>query len=353
MRLGGVLTGLEKVFFDGCRKASPALFAAAVSTGCGARSSLYAPPEPERTGRPSYCSGMEAPPIYVVTEDFALLRFDPPSKTFDPIGMLDCPLGGSGVPWSMAVGHDGTAYILTDVDEWFRVNTANASCTDEGPVPYTVDNAAMTGMSFVADADGVSETLFAIGDLGGLDTLDPMTLQSQTVGTLSTDIGGAALTGTPDGRFFAFGVGPGESGTVQFVGINPVDAAVVSDQMVMPAATPTYLLGNAVAFWGGDFYFITMTANEDEVFLVLDCPAPHRRRLLRPELCHAPRSDDHGRELLDVRSVVTSHDLLVRAQPVRLSYATDATGAGASTCDPQGTASIQFTAMKRPLTSPT
>ncbi len=84
------------------------LFAAAVSTGCGARSGLDVPPTPPSSSRPSYCTSMAATPIYVVTIEGGLFTFDPPSKTFSSVGPLGCQFPGAA--YSMAVEHDGTAF---------------------------------------------------------------------------------------------------------------------------------------------------------------------------------------------------------------------------------------------------
>ncbi len=133
-----------------------------------------------------------------------------------------------------------------------RVNSADASCTDVGTASKLDETQA--GMTFVRDASGTSETLFVASSVGALGTLDPTTFQVQVVGTFSTDIGEATLTGTPDGRLFAYAFGKGVTGA-HFAEVDPSDATILSDQMV---PMPAYGQGNALAFWGGDFYFFTL-----------------------------------------------------------------------------------------------
>lgn len=240
-------------------KTWPAPLAALLLTACGARTGLYAPevdvvhPGPP----PSYCLGKEDTSIYVVTNDYQLWRFDPAGASFTSIGTVACPATGMGSPspYSMAVDHQGTAYVVYDDGELFTVSTVDASCAAVSPALDTSGFSQRFGMGFSANPDGLGETLYLAstsspGELGSLDT---STFTVQTIGTFSSDIGEAELTGTGDGRLFAFGIGQEASGA-DLAEINPQSAAVESDTVV---ATPPKPHAWAFAFWGGDFYFFT------------------------------------------------------------------------------------------------
>jgi predicted small lipoprotein YifL len=237
-------------------KTWPVVLAALSLTACGARSSLYTPaPEPGKT--PSYCQKTSDTSVYVVTDQSALLRFDAPSGAFDPIGTFACPVATPGAhPFSMAVDHDGKAYVIFDDGELFEVSTKSASCAATAFVAAQSALGAPFGCGFAADASGAAvETLFiaSVGTPAKLGTLDTSTFAVETVGAFSTDIGAAELTGTGDGRLFAFGPVSG-NGTAHFAEVDPTDATILLDT---PVPTPSNPQSWAFAFWGGDFYFFT------------------------------------------------------------------------------------------------
>jgi hypothetical protein len=235
--------------------------AATMLAGCGARTGLDAPPlnfvEPGPL--PQYCQGVSDTWIYVVTEQNELLRFDPPGASFASIGTVDCPVtrAPAATPFSMAVDHRGTAYVVFDDGEMFNVSTTSASCT---PTSSPLDTRGFTptfGSAFCTSAGGTSETLFLAsttspGQLGALDTA---TLTVHEIGAFSTDIGEAELTGTGDGRLFAFGAQQDPTGS-HFAEVDKQDAYVLSDTII---PTPPFPMAWAFAFWGGDFYFFTST----------------------------------------------------------------------------------------------
>jgi hypothetical protein len=238
-------------------KTRAALLAALLLPACGARTELYAPPidSVEPGPLPQYCQGADATSIYVVTVENELLRFDPPSAAFTSIGPVDCPAQPGATPFSMAVDHLGTAYVVFDDGELFTVSTASAACS---PTGAPVDMGTFTptfGMGFSADADGTTETLYLASTSvpGTLGTLDTSTFAVHPVGAFSSNVGEAELTGTGNGRLFAFGVALGLDGA-HLAEIDTTDASVESDTIV---PTPEGPSAWAFAFWGGDFYFFT------------------------------------------------------------------------------------------------
>jgi hypothetical protein len=155
----------------------------------------------------------------------------------------------------MAVDHHGTAYVVFDDGELFTVDTATGACT---PSSVPLDTSAFTktfGMGFAADPGGLTETLYIAGTTtpGELGTLDTNTFVAHPIAPFSSDIGEAELTGTGDGRLFAFGVNPELNGA-DLAEIDTTNAVVLSDTSV---PTPAGVNAWAFGFWGGDFYFFT------------------------------------------------------------------------------------------------
>ncbi len=233
-------------------------------TACGARSSLEVPPG-AKPGKPaSYCRSDSDTSVYVVSAQSGLFRFDAPSGAFAPIGALACPATSSAArPYSMAVDHLGTAHVLFDDGELFEVSAKDASGSPTSFTPAQSPVGVPFGSGFAASVDQPGETYFVAGSKGKsqLGKLDPDTLTGELIGTFSKDIGDAELTGTGDGRLFAFGVVQGMVGA-HFAEIDPLDATVLSDATV---PTPSDPRAWAFAFWGGDFYFFTSADGENTV----------------------------------------------------------------------------------------
>jgi len=261
----------------------PALAATLVIAGCGAKSGLPTAPAdaepvvdaglpdvvvdasedvgldvaPEATPDvvfpPVTCPDAGAVYVYVVTEQQVLYRFDPPSSTFTPIGMLSCPT--NTIPFSMGVDRGGTAWVLYRDGNLFRVSTDDASCEPTGFVPGQLGWVRF-GMGFVADEEAGTDTLYVTDSSyqtpsQGLGKFDAQTQTLSFIGPYSKNLGNAVeLTGTGDGRLYAFGLPAGvpsatvseideSSGTV----LSSVELAVGNDNSSF-----------AFAFWGGDFY---------------------------------------------------------------------------------------------------
>jgi hypothetical protein len=202
------------------------------------------------------CPTAEATLIYLVTDANRLLSFYPPTRQFKEIGGLSCPAGGA-TPFSMAIDRKGVAYVLFSDGNLFRVSTKTAACI---PTAFAVNQQRFLtfGMGFASDNGGPQETLYVAGEsrnggATGLAKISIPALGLSRVGEFVPDIQRAELTGTGDGRLFAFYAKSEGSGT--WIGaINTRTAAVTSESPL-----PTVDLGNAWAFaaWGGDFYTFT------------------------------------------------------------------------------------------------
>lgn len=148
--------------------------------------------------------------IYVVDSAHQLLSFDPrklPDDPFHRVGRLDCRARAGG-PYSMSVDRHGTAWVIYDDGELFKVSITDAHCERVDYRPGATGFFRF-GMGFVADTPGGnSEKLYLSVDdgdraLGVIDTAKGLT--SVRIGDLDT--GGdrsPELTGTRDARLYGF-----------------------------------------------------------------------------------------------------------------------------------------------------
>jgi hypothetical protein len=221
------------------------------------------------------CPDAAATLIYVVTEQNELYSFYPTTATFTQIGLLACPSAG-GNPFSMAVDRKGTAYVVfQDViqspngtqpgpgdGELFRVSTATGACIKE-PFQQGQQGVYTFGMGFASDTNGPNETLFIATDNldnqtapASLGTINVTSFALSILGPFAPPIKNAELTGTGDGRLFAFyAVGAEQS---------PPDSAIgeidkTTGKVIAETPLPGLAQGQAWAFgfWGGDFYTFT------------------------------------------------------------------------------------------------
>ncbi len=203
--------------------------------------------------------------IYLITETTnELLAFYPPQGTFKRIGVIACPTEpppppamGNATPFSMAVDRKGLAYILFNDLHIYRVSTATAACV---ATPFRVNQLGFStfGMGFSTNMAGPSETLFVAADnaSGGnsrLGSIDTTSFNLSSVGPFIPTVNRAELTGTGDGRLFAYYTKT-TGQTVSFVGEIEKNTAqvIAADQLDVDQGN-----GYAFAFWGGDFYLFT------------------------------------------------------------------------------------------------
>jgi hypothetical protein len=193
--------------------------------------------------------------IYVVTMQNELLSFYPPNAAFTSIGKLTCP--AAGTPFSMAVDRQGAAYVLYSDGELFHVSTRTARCT---PTAFAPTMFTTFGMGFVGNPNGASDTLFISPSTASV--LGTVNLQTFKVGVVGSFLlPSAELTGTGDGRLFAFySTGSGSSSAVAQV--DPSTAAIVANSNLtrLPQGS-----GWAFGFWGGDFYLFTAPTSSSQV----------------------------------------------------------------------------------------
>jgi hypothetical protein len=207
---------------------------------------------------PPICTDGTVQFIYVVSQENGLFSYHPPTGTLTRIGTIACPVDPSAAPtpYSMSVDRAGTAYVIFSDGHLFLVRTADASCT---ATSYEVDQNGWQnfGMGFTANRGDPGETLFVTesdftGPSQGLGWIDTTTLRLTLVGPYSRRLGRSELTGTGDGRLFAFSLDSVDGSSVSE--IDPSSAAVLSSTH-LAVGTPDSAF--AFAFYGGDFYLFT------------------------------------------------------------------------------------------------
>jgi hypothetical protein len=198
--------------------------------------------------------------IYVLTAQNDLYSFYPPTLTFTLIGTIACPGTGSASPFSMAVDRRGIAYSVFTDGTLFRVDTASAACLSTTFAPG-VPPFSTFGMGYVANTGDAGETLYiadAVVTGGkqnskGLGFIDTTTYIATFVGPFSQTIPGPELTGTSDGRLFAFYTNAAGSGSH----IIEVDKSTVTITQDYALTVGSPLDAYAFAFWGGSFWVFT------------------------------------------------------------------------------------------------
>jgi hypothetical protein len=215
----------------------------------------------------SDCPDAGATFVYVVTEQFELMSFYPPTAAFKAIGNLSCPIvNAMATPFSMAVDHTGIAYVLYSDGELFRVSTANASCRATTFASGQRGFPLKFGMGFSSDTTDNGETLFIAGAAPSpqLATINTTSFALRVVGSLNPSIPSAELTGTGAGDLFAFYSTNGPTPCDNLGGGNCADSAIGQiNKSTGQVTNQTVLFGKpqggawAFAFWGGDFYTFT------------------------------------------------------------------------------------------------
>jgi|HubBroStandDraft_6_1064221.scaffolds.fasta_scaffold12466_2 hypothetical protein len=233
---------------------------------------------------PNDCVDAGSTLIYLVTSQNTLYSFYPPAAEFVRIGTIACPTPApEWQPFSMAVDRAGRAYVLfsdqnaaQEPGQLFRVSTANADCSKLAYVGGQ-DGFGTFGMGFVGNADGVTETLYVALNIPSgssaapqLGVLDVTNFQISMVANISpTNIVNGELTGTGDGRLFAFYAAdctgtppaPPVCSSSAIAQLDPLSGRALGNDpltaLPQTAETPSGISGWAFAFWGNDFYLFT------------------------------------------------------------------------------------------------
>ena len=205
------------------------------------------------------CPDADSTLVYVITEQYVLYSFNPPTSEFRQIGKIACPTPDpTATPFSMAVDRKGVALVVFNDGRLYRVSTATAACQS---TPFSPGQAGFTtfGMGYAKDIDGPGETLYVASDNGQgqgasrLASIDKNYVL-HAIAPFSPQILRAELTGTGAGELFAF-YADGPTSPDSFIGqIDRKTARVVGETRLTNVDQGT---GWAFAFWGGDFYAFT------------------------------------------------------------------------------------------------
>jgi hypothetical protein len=251
-----------------------------VVVACGARTELLSPEEPADVGVdvrdaasedalpsidqfqsdtpiPTDCPDAGATLIYVITSQNELFSFYPPTLVFSKIGDIACPDTEGGTPWSMAVDRLGTAYSVFDDGLLWQISTQNASCQPTSYVPPTQDAPFFVfGMGYAGDQ--TSESLYIADarfsmESAGLATIDTMTFTRSFIADFQPELPRCELTGTGDGRLFAFCLPTMGNGST-LAEVDRMTAQVIAENTLMVGGANDAF---AYAFWGGVFWIFT------------------------------------------------------------------------------------------------
>ncbi|HSO33962.1 MAG TPA: hypothetical protein VLT33_15620 [Labilithrix sp.] len=221
-------------------------------------------PDVDRTD----CPDADATYVYVVTVQNELFSFYPPDLSFKFIGNLVCPSASGATPFSMAVDRRGVAYVLYSDGQLYRVSTATAACV-KTTFASGQDGFDTFGMGFASDFGGAAEKLYVTdNDIGssplrGLGAIDTDTFKLSFIGSFGTQMRRSELTGTGDGRLFAFwpdlnGIG----GASHLSELSKATGQIIA-QTNLPIGQANDAF--AFAFWGGDFWIFTSSGGPSDV----------------------------------------------------------------------------------------
>jgi hypothetical protein len=225
--------------------------------------------QPPRDANRLDCPDAEATLVYVVTTENELFSFFPEDGAFKFISNIACPAENGATPFSMAVDRKGVAFVEFTDQKIYRVSTATGACVGTSYVPNQMGFGNF-GMGYATNDIGPVETLFVAGtrDNGqatspGLARIDSTTFNLTKVGNFVPDIARAELTGTGDGRLFAFYTKGQDNGPPSFIG----EINTNTGQVIAETPFPTVDQGNGWAFaaWGGDFYMFTAPGGGSDV----------------------------------------------------------------------------------------
>jgi hypothetical protein len=193
--------------------------------------------------------------IYVVSSQNDLYAFDPPTSSFRLVGPLSCPAAAGETPFSMAVDRNGVAYVVYSDGNLFRVSTRSGACA---ATPFAPNQSGFStfGMGFSSEAGGPAERLFVMHEDGNgvnpsqLGWIDTRTFKLNIVGTTAPPLGRSELTGTGDGRLFAYAPDDFGNGSA-LAQLDKSNARVIGRNRLQAGGAGQAF---AFAFWGNDFY---------------------------------------------------------------------------------------------------
>jgi hypothetical protein len=196
--------------------------------------------------------------IYLVDTANDFLSFDPrllPKNPIKVIGKLRCGRHW-GSPFSMSVDRNGTAWVVYDNGEMFKVDITDAKCEASG-YAAGASGSITFGMGFVTDKPGgdTEKLYLAANDsshaLHSIDTAHG--LVPRRVGTITGgDDRNPELTGTSEAHLYGFYPSLFESAYVQE--IDKHSGSPVGKKWTLGSDPLGDVTAYAFAQWGGVFY---------------------------------------------------------------------------------------------------
>lgn len=215
--------------------------------------------------RPHYCDG-----IYVIDRNATLLFFDPAKLTFTTIATVACPDPGFGQPFSMALDRTGTAWVVYDDGNLFRVDTDTGACEATSFVPGQ-HGFTTFGAGFASDSAGSkSETYFIDSDDDRLARIDVPTLTVHPIATLPAGQS-AELTGTGDGELWGF-----FRQAMPHMGRIDKQTGAIGPDFALPQLGDISQDAFAFGFFGGSFYAFLGASSTDVVRIDAATGTPER-----------------------------------------------------------------------------
>jgi len=222
------------------------------------------------------CEDASETRIHLLTEENELYSFFPPSLSFEKIGHVSCP-EAMGTPFSMGVDRKGVALALFDSGQLYRIDTTTARCV---ATSYEAGQGGWNvfGMGYARLADG-SDALFVTESSRGqpskgLATIETTQMRLELVHAFSAPLPQCELTGTGDGRLFAFCRDPHAPSVLARIDPSTAEVTVVTD-----LALGDWWNAWAFAFWGGDFWFFTGTQSSGTIVTKYDPTAKTLTRM--------------------------------------------------------------------------
>ncbi len=205
--------------------------------------------------------------IYLLTDDMQMWTFDPDSLEFEHLGAIECP--SEGEFQALAIdrqGHAMLSYVLwtpaSIVIETYSLALDDLSSCEPIDVGVPAER-LLGGMGYAnASATDNCDELYvyafdALDDSAGAGVVARIDAEDGWAELGAIPYEQAMLTGTADGRLFGF---VGDTEQASFVGIDIDDAQIIEPQ-VLPDLNAVNGLG--FAFWGGDVWFFTDSAEHD------------------------------------------------------------------------------------------
>ena len=205
---------------------------------------------------PTDCPDAGATLVYVISSQNELFSFYPPTLVFTKIGNIACPSMGA-TPYSMAVDRLGTAYSVFDDGTLWQISTANAACKATSYMPAVTGTPFHNfGMGYAGDQTGeslyVADANFNSNSLG-LATIDTKSFTRNFIAPFNPSLPRCELTGTGDGRLFAFCLHTSGTGSL-LAEVDRTNANVIAENNLTVGDSSDAF---AYAFWGGEFWIFT------------------------------------------------------------------------------------------------